>query len=168
MTHPYVELARHAVSATAEGRAPVVTTLPPELEQGRPVFVSLHGPGGRLRGCIGHTDVVERSMTREIVAMAVAAAREDPRFPPVRPEELATLDVEVSVLGPHEPVRDLGELDPRRYGVVVTDGRRRGVLLPDLPGVDTVEQQLSIVRRKAGIPPETAIRIDRFEVEVYR
>ncbi|MCB9685555.1 MAG: AmmeMemoRadiSam system protein A [Alphaproteobacteria bacterium] len=168
MSHPYVELARQAIRAVTAGDRPTVGPLPPELDRGRPVFVSLHGPGGALRGCVGHTDSDEPSMAREIVSMAVAAAQEDTRFSPVRPEELATLDIEVSVLGPHEPVTDLESLDPRRYGVVISDGRRRAVLLPDLPGIDTVEQQLSIARRKAGISPDAPIRVDRFEVEVYR
>lgn len=80
MSHPYVELARQAIHAVTEGRRPTVGPLPEDLDHGRPVFVSLHGPGGRLRGCVGHTDCDEPSMAREIVSMAVAAAQQDTRF----------------------------------------------------------------------------------------
>ena len=95
---------------------------------------------------------------------AIAAATDDPRFPPVRPEELDVLSYSVDVLGEPEPVGNLAQLDPRHYGVIVTRGFRRGLLLPDLDGVDTVFDQISIAKQKAGIAPEEDVKLERFEV----
>ena len=128
------------------------------------MFVSLH-EDGELRGCIGTISPVTGSVADEIVRNGVAAASEDPRFPPVRPDELDALAYSVDVLFPPEPVDSPAELDPVRYGVIVAKGYRRGLLLPNLEGVDTVEQQLSIAKRKAGIDPaDDDVRLERFEV----
>ena len=81
------------------------------------------------------------------------------------PEELEDLTVSVDVLGETEPVNSLRELDVRRYGVIVTKGEKRGLLLPSLAGVDTVEEQIAIAKQKAGIPEEEDVSIERFEVE---
>ena len=94
----------------------------------------------------------------------MAAATEDPRFAPVRPEELPFLEYSVDVLGESEPVDNLEELDPARYGVIVTRGHRRGLLLPDLEGVDTVFDQIAIAKQKAGIRPDEQVHLERFEV----
>lgn len=131
------------------------------------MFVSLHDRAGELRGCIGHLVRTRETLGDEIAATAVLAACEDPRFPPLRADELAGLQVEVSVLGAPEP-SDRAGLDPRRYGVVVRSGARRGVLLPDLEGVDTVAQQVDIACRKAGILAGEAVAIERFVVEKHR
>lgn len=127
------------------------------------VFVTLHEAGGRLHGCIGTLVSRTGDLAVETWRMARAAALRDPRFPPVRAEELDALKIEVTVLGPLEEIESEAELDPRLWGVVVSaaDGRR-GLLLPDLPEVTTVEQQVSGARRKAGIGPEEPVRLQRF------
>jgi len=130
-----------------------------------PVFVTLRSLDGALRGCIGSLVAMEADVASETARSAVLAATRDPRFPPVRAEELGELRIEVSVLLPEEPVRDFAELDPQRYGVVVRDARgRQGLLLPEVPGVDTPELQVEIARRKAGIEPEASVTMRRFEV----
>ena len=112
--------------------------------------MSLH-KDGRLRGCIGTIAPTEETLAREIVQNAISAGTRDPRFPPVQAEELDRLEYSVDVLGRPEPVNSLDQLDPKTYGVIVSYGRKRGLLLPDLDGVDTVEEQVSIARRKGGI-----------------
>ena len=101
---------------------------------------------------------------REIIENAISAATEDPRFDPITAEELPWLEVNVDVLGDPEPIDSPDALDVKRYGVIVTAGRQRGLLLPDLDGVDTVEQQIDIARQKAGIPKGTKVKLERFEV----
>jgi len=143
---------------------------PPEMDelkkQRAGAFVSLKR-NGQLRGCIGTISSVYGSLLAEIQHNAVAAATEDPRFPLVEPAELPELVYSVDVLGEAEPAQR-SELDPKRYGVIVTDGRRRGLLLPDLEGVDTVEEQLLIALQKAGISPHEDYKIERFEVIRYK
>ncbi len=125
--------------------------------------MSIHSRG-RLRGCIGTIAPVRSCLAEEIIRNAVSAAAEDPRFDPIRPEELKWLEINVDVLGEPEDIRSTDELDVKRYGVIVTRGHRRGLLLPDLDGVDTVEQQVAIARRKAGIGPSEPVSLQRFEV----
>ena len=126
-------------------------------------FVSVHKQG-RLRGCIGTILPTRPSLAEEIIHNAVSAASRDPRFEPIRPDELGLLDISVDVLGEPEDIASEAELDVRRYGVIVTRGSRRGLLLPDLDGVDTVEQQTAIARQKAGIGPDEKVSLQRFEV----
>lgn len=127
------------------------------------VFVSLH-KHDRLRGCIGTIAPTTGSIAEEIVRNAVCAATEDPRFDPVAADELEWLNISVDVLGKAEPVSGPEELDVKRYGVIVSSGYRRGLLLPDLDGVDTVEEQIAIARRKAGIREKEPVKLERFEV----
>lgn len=128
------------------------------------VFVSIH-KGGALRGCIGTISPVCANVAEEIIQNAVSAGIHDPRFPAVREEELSRLEYSVDVLGKTEPIDDQSRLDPKRYGVIVTKGRKRGLLLPNLEGVDTVEEQLSIARQKAGIGEDDRdVELERFEV----
>jgi len=127
------------------------------------VFVSIH-EHGRLRGCIGTIQPVTESIAREIIRNAISASTQDPRFDPIEPEELPWLEIHVDVLGKPEKIDSVEELDVKRYGVIVTRGRKRGLLLPDLEGVDTVEQQVSIAKRKAGISPRETAALERFEV----
>jgi AmmeMemoRadiSam system protein A len=129
-------------------------------------FVSLHGPGG-LRGCIGTIGPTQPTLAAEIVHNAVQAATQDPRFPPLRTDELAGLEITVDVLEAPEPVSSLDELDPKVYGVITTCGYRRGLLLPDLEGVDSCEQQVAIAMSKGGIRPDEAISLERFKVVRY-
>ena len=119
---------------------------------------------GRLRGCIGTILPVTESLAKEIIDNAVSAAVRDPRFDPVRPDELPWLELSVDVLEAPEPIGSPAELDVKRYGVIVTNGRRKGLLLPDLEGVDTVEDQIAIAKRKAGIGPNEPVELERFEV----
>ena len=126
-------------------------------------FVSIHKQG-RLRGCIGTIAPTRASLAEEIIHNAVSAAVSDPRFDPIQPEELKWLEINVDVLGEPESIQSEEELDVKRYGVIVTHGQRRGLLLPDLEGVDTVHQQVAIARQKAGIGPEEQVSLQRFEV----
>ena len=124
---------------------------------------------GELRGCIGTIEPLKQTLADEIVANAISAAMSDPRFDPVREEELANLRYSVDVLLPAEETV-LEDLDPAIYGVIVEEesSGRRGLLLPDIPGVDSVEQQVAIAARKAGIPRGTAVKLWRFKVERFR
>ena len=118
-----------------------------------------------MRGCIGTISPVCRNVAEEIIQNAVSAGIHDPRFPSVREEELPLLEYSGGVLGGTERIQSEDQLDPLRYGVIVTRGRKRGLLLPNLEGVDTVEEQLSIARQKAGIrEDETDVELERFEV----
>jgi AmmeMemoRadiSam system protein A len=128
-------------------------------------FVSIK-QRGQLRGCIGTLTPAEPDLAHEIARNAASAAFHDPRFPPVTANELDGLSYSVDVLSPSEPTR-LEELDPRRYGVIVSSGWRRGVLLPDLAGVDTVERQVFIALQKAGISPDEPFEAQRFTVTRY-
>jgi AmmeMemoRadiSam system protein A len=131
--------------------------------------VSLKTLDGDLRGCIGTIEPVKDTLAEELIANAVSAATIDPRFPPVTADELSNLRYSVDVLLPAES-SSLEELDPRVYGVIVEDesGRHRGLLLPDIPGVETAKQQVEIATRKAGIPQGTKIKLSRFKVERFR
>ncbi len=127
------------------------------------VFVTLHEAGGRLRGCIGTLASQTGDLAVETWRMAREAALHDPRFSPVRADELAGLRLEVTVLEPMEDIASEAELDPLRWGVVVrADDGRRGLLLPDIPGVTTIAEQVAIARRKAGIGPDEPVRLQRF------
>ena len=126
-------------------------------------FVSLH-KNGTLRGCIGTIYPVCLSLAQEIIDNAVSAGTRDPRFPPVKESELRDIEYSVDVLGDTEDIEGPSQLDPKRYGVIVSSGYRRGLLLPNLDGVDTVEEQIDIARSKGGIKPGEPIRLQRFEV----
>ena len=162
-------LARLAVESYVEAgeiiRPPF--TLPEELRRQAPVFVTLR-KGNALRGCIGTLEPRWPSIAHEIILNAIAAATEDSRFPPVEQEELASLLYEIDVLTPLEAVADASALDPQRYGVAVEALGRRGVLLPAIEGVSSAEEQVAIAKRKAGLTPECAVRLYRFEVLRYR
>ena len=145
-------------------RADVPKHLPPELSNKKAgAFVSLK-KDGMLRGCIGTILPVTESLGEEIVRNAVSACSEDPRFNPVTEDELDSLVYSVDVLTEPEPIASEEKLDPKRYGVIVESGGRRGLLLPDLAGIDTVAEQLSIACRKGGIDPNGPVKLWRFEV----
>lgn len=158
-------LAREAIRAELQGTKLRLPKATGALARSAPLFVTLKTTEGQLRGCMGSLRPQAGDLVRETIDRARVAAFEDPRFPPVTAEELAGLTLEISVLGPQEAVSSADELDPERFGVVVSDDAgRRGVLLPGVDGVTTVEDQLAIARRKAGIPAGGEIRIERFEV----
>jgi AmmeMemoRadiSam system protein A len=131
------------------------------------VFVSIHYKTGELRGCVGTFHSDEQLLAEQVIRSAISACSHDPRFPPVRLSELPLLDVKVDVLSPLEPIDSPDELDVKRYGLVVESGWKRGLLLPDIPGVADVEQQIQIAAMKAGIRPGEPIRMYRFTVERY-
>ena len=164
---PYVKLARASVEhyILHHKELPLPQDLPSELVSRRAgAFVSIH-EHGRLRGCIGTIAPVQDSLAQEIIDNAVSASTRDPRFDPIKADELAWLEISVDVLGDPEPISSPRELDVKRYGVIVTKGRKRGLLLPDLDGVDTVEQQISIAKSKAGIAEwDRNVQLQRFEV----
>ena len=136
----------------------------PEMKNDRAgVFVSIH-EDGRLRGCIGTFLPTRENIAREIISNAVSASTRDPRFDPIGPEELQRLEINVDVLSAPERIESKAELDVKRYGVIVSCGSRRGLLLPDLDGVDTVDEQVSIAMRKGGIREGEKITLERFEV----
>jgi AmmeMemoRadiSam system protein A len=166
--HPLVQLARQTIEAYVRTgkQIPVPNPLPPEMQQRAGAFVSLHAHGA-LRGCIGTIEPTRPNLAAEVIHNAIMAATQDPRFPPVQPHELADLEISVDVLSPPEPVSSPAELDPKVYGVIVQSGFRRGLLLPDLDGVDTVECQIDIARQKAGIHPSERVRLYRFKVNRY-
>ena len=162
----FVRLARASVESWVlrHEQIPVPDGLPDELTSRRAgAFVSLH-KHGHLRGCIGTIMATATSVAEEIIENAVSACSRDPRFPPVSPDELSSLEITVDVLGELEPISSPEQLDVRRYGVIVTSGRRRGLLLPNLDGVDTVEDQLRIARQKGGIRADEPYSLERFEV----
>ena len=163
---PYVQLARRSLETyIREGKTiSVPADLPEEMTRQRAgAFVSLH-KHGKLRGCIGTIEPVTGSVAQEIIRNAVSAATQDPRFDPVTQEELKWLEISVDVLGKPEKITSESELDVKRYGVIVSSGYRRGLLLPDLDGVDTPRQQVSIALRKGGIRENEKYEMERFEV----
>ncbi|HEX8776285.1 MAG TPA: AmmeMemoRadiSam system protein A [Pyrinomonadaceae bacterium] len=161
-------LARRAVETfVSEGR--VIEPPAETFDQPAACFVSIKTIEGELRGCIGTIEPVKPSLAQELIANAINASMRDPRFPPVRAEELPRLRYSVDVLSAPEPAT-FEELDPETYGVIVEDeaGLRRGLLLPDLKGIETAGQQVDIAARKAGIVPGTPLRLSRFRVERFR
>ncbi|MBR5742630.1 MAG: AmmeMemoRadiSam system protein A [Clostridia bacterium] len=162
----FVKLARASVESWVlrKETLPVPEGLPEELLARRAgTFVSLH-ENGRLRGCIGTIAPTRKNVAEEIVMNAVSACSRDPRFPPVGRDELGSLEISVDVLGEAEPVSSPAELDVKRYGVIVSHGLKRGLLLPDLDGIDTVEDQIDVARRKGGIGENEPYKLERFEV----
>ena len=172
-SHPLVELARRTIEVyVRDGRQikPPRET-PPEMQQRAGAFVTIH-LHGRLRGCIGTIEPTCDNLAEEVIRNAVAAAARDPRFSPIRRDELADLSIKVDVLGQPEAVTSLADLDPVRYGLIVQSAShpwKRGLLLPDLAGIDTVEKQVQWTREhKAGITdPNEPVEMLRFEVHRY-
>lgn len=130
-------------------------------------FVSIK-KNGALRGCMGTIGPTEDSIAMEIVANAIKAAFEDPRFPPVTLDELDDLVISVDVIQAPEMISDACDLDPKKYGLIVTSGHKRGVLLPDLESIDTVDEQIRIACQKGSIKPTDKVSLERFEVSRYK
>jgi AmmeMemoRadiSam system protein A len=170
--HPFVWLATDAIVAYLEqSRTP-----PPdvgllerfeELRRRAGVFVTLR-KRGELRGCMGTYEATKENIALEIIENAIAAAFRDPRFHPLSTADLPSLCISVDILKPAERISDPAELNPSRYGVIVQQGVRRGLLLPDLDDVTSIEEQVAIAREKAGIGNGDAIELYRFEVDRYR
>ncbi|WP_343250207.1 AmmeMemoRadiSam system protein A [Diplocloster hominis] len=164
---PYVALARNSLEyyINTGCRLPIPENLPREMYNCRAgAFVSIH-KSGQLRGCIGTIGPVYENIAHEIIENAVSAGSKDPRFHLIRPDELPDLEYHVDILGTPERITSIYELDVKRYGVIVSKGSRRGLLLPDLEGVDTPEQQVAIAMQKAGIPTGSQdVTLERFQV----
>ena len=162
----YVALAKKTLEeyVTKEKVIEISELLPKEMTEKRAgVFVSLKRKG-ELRGCIGTIKATTNSIAEEIIQNAISAGTQDPRFHPVQPEELPEIVYSVDILMEAETIESLQQLDVKRYGVIVRSGRRTGLLLPNLDGVDTPEYQVNIALQKAGISPNENISLERFEV----
>jgi AmmeMemoRadiSam system protein B/AmmeMemoRadiSam system protein A len=166
--HLLARLAKKTVeSYVKEGKIPKPEKITPEMKGRAGVFVSIHKLG-ELRGCIGTFEPNQKNVAEETIANAISSATRDPRFPPIAPDELNALSYSVDVLTKPEPISSQDQLDPKKYGVIVAAGYKRGLLLPDLEGVDTVDYQIEICRQKAGIAPDEPIKLYRFEVKRYK
>ncbi|QTA38880.1 AmmeMemoRadiSam system protein A [Thermosipho ferrireducens] len=168
--HPYVRWAIEVIETYIKTKKildPDPDRLPKELfEKKAGCFVTLHTFNGALRGCIGTYEATQENLALEIRNNAIASATRDPRFPPVTEDELGTIKVNVDVLSEIEPVKQIDELDPKKFGIIVAKGWQRGLLLPDIEGVNTVEEQIRIAKLKAGIFDEN-YTLYKFTVERY-
>lgn len=162
----YVELAKRTIREYIENDTIIDTSGVSEelLSRRAGTFVSIHKKDGNLRGCIGTIGPVRENVADEIISNAISASTKDPRFAPIGKEELSDLVINVDVLSEPERVNSIDELDAKKYGVIVVNGIRRGVLLPDLEGVDTPQEQIGIAMQKAGIYSDEEIELYRFEV----
>ena len=167
--HPLVKLAKDTIEEYVRNGDIIKppSDLPAEMTGEAGVFVSLKEKG-ELRGCIGTLQPTRESIALEIIQNAVSAATQDPRFPPVTSSELDKLEYSVDVLSEPERISGKEELDPKKYGVIVKSGEQRGLLLPDLEGVETPEEQIRIAAMKAGIYSTEGMELYRFEVKRYK
>jgi AmmeMemoRadiSam system protein A len=166
--HAVVKLAKETVETyIREGKTPKPSELTPEMKERAGVFVSLH-KHGELRGCIGTFEPTKDNVAEEIIANAISSSTRDPRFPSVTASELDELEYSVDILTEPEPVTDISQLDPKKYGVIVESGWKRGLLLPDLEGVDSVEEQIAICRLKAGMSAGEPVNLYRFQVRRFK
>lgn len=162
----YVRLARRTIESyiSRNEKISIPGDIPEEmLSQKAGAFVSIHKHGS-LRGCIGTILPTTSCVAQEIINNAISASTRDPRFSPIRADELKWLEINVDVLGEPEDIESEDELDVKKYGVIVTSGFKRGLLLPDLDGVDTVSQQVEIAMQKGGIRKTDKYKLQRFEV----
>jgi MEMO1 family protein len=170
-SHPFAQLAIDAIKAYVRDFhviSPEEHLLDrfPLLRQRAGAFVSLKKYGD-LRGCIGTIEPTRDFLALEIIENAISASTRDPRFRPVAEDELRELKVSVDILSPPQRVSGMHELDIRRYGLIVTCGTRRGLLLPDIEGIASVEEQVTVARKKGGIGEVETVDLYRFEVERY-
>lgn len=171
MKDTYINLAKKAVEEYLETSNTL--TLSPSLPKGLKtrragVFVSLHLKNGALRGCIGTILPCQSCIAQEIIHNAISAATRDPRFPPVTKDELPNLVYSVDILSKPKPAKK-EDLNPKKYGLIVSVyGGRRGLLLPDLEGVDTVEKQIEICKQKAGISEDESVTFQTFTVKRHK
>lgn len=165
----YVNLAWKAIKTYAEQGKRIEPDKPldPEFNKKAGVFVSIKKQGN-LRGCIGTIKATEDNLAQEIISNAISAANKDPRFPPIKTDEIPELDISVDILGDPEKIDSKEKLDPDKYGVIVEKGYRRGLLLPRLEGINTVDEQLNVAYRKAGLSPGEDVQLYRFKVTRYK
>jgi len=166
--HPLVQLARQTITTYLKDKKIIKPPqeLTPEMKERAGVFVSLHR-NHALRGCIGTFSPTTDNVAQEIIRNAIEASTRDPRFPPMTADELENLEISVDVLDQPEPVDSKKDLDAKVYGVIVKSGSKRGLLLPNLPGVDTPEEQIKICRQKAWIQDDEPIELFRFKVRRF-
>ncbi len=167
--HGLVKLARQTIETYVKDGKVINPPQPltDEMKEKAGVFVSLHKKNGSLRGCIGTFSPTTSNVAQEIISNAIESSTRDPRFPPMQTDELADLDISVDVLSAPEAVKDKKELDAKNYGIIVKSGSRKGLLLPDLPGVNTPAEQIAICRQKAGIGPNEKVELLRFRVRRF-
>ncbi len=167
--HPLVKLAKDAIKEYVKNRRIIKPPeeLIDEMKGQAGVFVSLKKKG-QLRGCIGTFASTAKNIAEEIIHNAISAATRDPRFLPVAPSELDEIDYSVDVLTEPERISGAEELDPKKYGIIVKSGMKKGLLLPDIEGVDTIEEQIDIAKSKAGIYTDEPVELYRFEVKRYK
>lgn len=164
---PLVRYARQVVETNLKGeKLSEPADLKEYLQERAGVFVSIK-KHGQLRGCIGTTEPTQPNVVAEVKQNAISAAMRDPRFESVSADELDDLVYSVDLLKQAEPISGIEELDPGRFGVIVRSGYRTGLLLPNLEGVETVNEQVAIARKKAGIGPNEPVELERFEVVRY-
>lgn len=165
----YVKLAKDTIEAYIKTNKipPLPKKLPEEmLKKKAGAFVSIHKKDGELRGCIGTFMPTKPNLALEIVTNAISSATQDPRFPPITKEELPDLVYSIDILSKPKTISNHKAIDPKKYGLIVsTEDGRRGLLLPDIPGVRTAEEQIAICRRKAGISPKEKVKFQIFSVE---
>jgi AmmeMemoRadiSam system protein A len=164
-----VVLARKSVEEFVRNRSVISApeSLSPEMTDRSGVFVCIKKLG-QLRGCIGTFIPSTDNVAMETIRNAISAATQDPRFAPVDENELNDLAYSVDVLSPPEKVKDITELDPKKYGVIVAKGSKKGLLLPDIEGVNTVDEQLRIAKMKAGVLQDEKVELFRFRVQRYK
>ena len=166
--HPVVKLAKEAVELYIKrGEIQKLQDLTEEMKQQAGVFVSIK-KHGNLRGCIGTFEPTQDNIAEEIVYNAISSATQDPRFSSIKESELDELEYSVDILTAPKPVADASKLNAKKDGIIVQSGWRRGLLLPDLEGVDTLQQQIEICRMKAGISPDEPVELFSFEVRRYK
>jgi AmmeMemoRadiSam system protein A len=172
-SHPLVNLARRSIESYVRRKEQIdpPKELSPEMQKKAGSFVTIHRQG-QLRGCIGTIQPTYDNVAEEVIHNAIAAATRDPRFPPLQPDELEGLEVKVDVLSEPEPIDSQNQLDPKRYGLIVQSLAhpwKRGLLLPNLEGIGTIEKQVTWTRyHKAGITdPDEPVQMFRFEVVRY-
>jgi hypothetical protein len=166
--NPLVELAKKSIEAYVKEKKIInpPDKLADEMKGRAGVFVSLKKKGN-LRGCIGTFAPTCDNIAQEVIRNAIESATSDPRFPPVTKDEIPELEISVDVLTEPQKVSSIEDLDAKRFGVIVKSGMRRGLLLPDLAGVNTPEEQIKICRRKAGIGEDEPVELYKFEVKRY-
>lgn len=167
-SHPLVDLAIRSVKHHLEnGQAlPCPNPLPKEMQDQAGTFVSIK-KNGLLRGCIGTISPKYANIAEEVIQNAIKAANEDPRFPAIEIQELKELTFSVDVLTPPEKIDDTKSLDVKRYGLIVSSEDKRGLLLPNMESVKTVDQQLKVCLKKSSIKEADNYELHRFEVKRY-
>ncbi len=164
----FCQLARQSIKYYLETGKQLRTpkNLPPTLKTKSAVFVSIHTKSGNLRGCIGTFIPTQPNLAQEIIYNAISATSEDPRFYPIKKSELKDLKISVDLLSDPETAKDVKDLNPKKYGVIVKSASgQTGLLLPDLPEIDSAEKQIAIACQKAAISPTEPIQLYRFTVK---